>query len=455
MADESNNTVATTPRTSTRGRKKRKYTEEASTGADGDEESIENATTTEGISVVDTQQQLPQDGKSSASKRRRKISKQTVIDDKEYSDKGKAINPIQRLREFNCVCCGRHESNGRVYTYKSFFDVYRILFPAFTGEDGDVCRHCYSLGYKYRTWKKLNQFEDPLKFVDSMVAKYLQQKDTEGASPIFSEASPTGIDASDTRGSPGELASDSSANGGESLSKRRKYTRSANKKQGTEEEDEDMPDVATLKSALNQKARARATPLANLAQVFTDNMVEVFLDIRLKVQDNRYQKQKIVREFIPSKCTRTQLFEIVQRYMGVIFPSSRAVIGTYTLASTPASTSAGDLTAIVQNSSSQQSSSHTHQQQVTPQPADTLINGNQTDSTSISKVVQTPEITPPQPLPQQNIPKYVVTEIKLAERDSNGVDLEIDLITDDCFGNHPIRSKSRFVAYVEVQSSDK
>jgi len=285
----------------------------------------------------------------------------------------------QRLKGFYCVCCNKYETNGRVYTFKSFSDVYHVLFPDFKGEDGDVCRNCYNLGYKLRTWRKSHPKEDPLVFVESLsVSRQVNPPSTTKLQSVATEKAPSEesiLDASSPSAAVGHMKTRSTSSS--SLLDEASSHEAPQPTLTQNGKNSNLPLTSRRKKG-SQYARLNVTSEAeqnSLLEKLSDDLIEVFLDIRSKGQDNDYSRMKIIREFVPSKSTRHQLVDAVKRNLSLI--SQRR------------------------------------------------IEGESNSGMSFS-----------------------IDDIKLAERDSNAVDLEIDLITEECFKDHPIRPKSRFIAYI-------
>jgi hypothetical protein len=377
----------TAPRTTRR--KKRKYT----------------ATVAAEDMDVDEQQ-----GNDSRTKRRRKKSKadnnnaspsssdavqlQQQQQQHQYTQQIASNNATYKVKEFDCCCCGKHEQHGKCYAFKQFADSYQVLFPnnAATAntETGDVCRRCYAIGYKFRQWAKENSNTDPNKFVEDF--KQLLQ----GSDDIYIEE---------------ELTDRStSTSGGGNNAKRRKITRGV--KQSEEDDDDSNMAEVPVSNPMSQKYEAMKANLSrNAIQIIKtmDEVIEVFIDIRVKAQrDQEHKRSKIIREYIPSRSTRENLLEVAQRYVNIIYP----VTTVQSVATTPIVTEE-------------------------PTALDAATNG--TDNHK--------EQQQQQPLPT----RFVVQDIKLAERDSTGVDLEIDLVSDSNLGNNPLKPKSRFIAYCSEQ----
>jgi len=170
-------------------------------------------------------------------------------------------------------------------------------------------------------------------------------------------------------------------------------------------------------------------------------MVEAFFDIRVKdnEHDASYQKRKIIREFIPSKSSRNDLIILVQHYIDLIFsnPNSGETQATSKIADMPMQrkilTEEQEKQISEAIATTQPTSSSTS---ATIDPEGPTKEGQQSATTANT-------------LPSG--PRYIVNSIKLSEKDSSGVDLEIDLVTDGCFVSHPIKSKSRFIAYADLE----
>jgi hypothetical protein len=164
--------------------------------------------------------------------------------------------------------------------------------------------------------------------------------------------------------------------------------------------------------------------------LFIDDLIEVFFEFRIRVSqslnniDRQYERLKILREFIPSMCTHKRLLETVQSYIPIIFPELN----------------------------NQQDQPHGQTQaSASLEAANNIKDTNDVQVKETSEEAVTGRAPSVSASERNQVSKYRVKEIKLAERDSNGVDLEIDLVTDNCFINHPISPKSRFVVYIESE----
>lgn len=341
-------------------------------------------------------------------KSRRNKRKAITSDDASVVDEdvqAEVIRPGKRrkknaaeVREFQCVCCNKNEIDNQVYSYKNLADAYNVLFPGYTEEDGDVCKNCHYLAYRYTLWRSENPTADPAMFLE---AENESEQEMDPNMPVSHRSN----------------ISNATTQYFSENTRRRKFNRT--KKESSDSNGE--LEVPTFKPSSQAYESMKAKASGNLMQVAKsiEEIVEVFYDYRLKEKDDKeYKQSKIIRDMIESKSTKDMVMESSQKYLPYLLTKPARTI------------------------------SHADENVSASTASEAETNGE-------TKETLTVESNEP-----SNQDKFVIADVKLAEKDSTGQVIEVDMVqhqlqpsVDRIVNQQGIKStlkpRSRFVVYVD------